>query len=252
MGSGVYILANVKFRNGLLPKTKIRLERRRRLNREKLLSAAADVIGEKGFDLATMSEITDRADVGLGTVYYYFQSKEELFIAVMESVMARLGGRIRKVTETLKDPGQLYAFGCRTVMQVASRDPRWRWLLKRTDVLADAMIRAFGRYGRDDMRQAIKAGRYKVENEELAWRMTIWCLVGVSVNLCNEQLSVVEADAVIDAAVVNILCMLGMDQAEAKIAVGGLPRQLEPEDASQKPQTRKTRSPNRRNEQYAR
>ena len=194
---------NVKFRDGLLPKTKIRIERRRRLNREKLLSAAADVIGEKGFDLATMSEITDRADVGLGTVYYYFKSKEELSIAVMELVMDRLGGRIRKVTETLKDPGQLYAFGCRTVMQVASRDPRWRWLLKRTDVLADAMIRAFGRYGRDDMRQAIKAGRYKVENEELAWRMTIWCLVGVSVNLSNEQLSVVEAEAVIDAAVVQ-------------------------------------------------
>jgi len=65
------------------------------------------------------------------------------------------------------------------------------------------------------------------------------CLVGVSVNLCNEQLSVVEADAVIDAAVVNILCMLGMDQAEAKIAVGGLPRQLEPEDSPQKPQVTK-------------
>lgn len=246
----MYFLANVKFRDGLLPKTKIRHERRRRLNHEKLLSAAVGVVGEKGFDLATMSEIADRADVGLGTVYYYFKSKEELFIAAMELVMDHLGRRIRRVTDTLTDPGQAYAFGCRTVMQVASRDPRWRWLLKRTDVFADTMIRVFGRYGRDDMRQAIKAGRYKVENLELVWRMTIWCLVGVSVNLCSEQWPVAEADAAIDAAVVNILCMLGMDQAGAKVAVGGLPRQLEPKGSPQRPKITKTRSPSRRNEQY--
>ena len=223
-------MANVKFRDGALPKANTRIERRRRLNREKLLNAAAEVVGEKGIDVATMSEITDRADVALGTVYYYFKSKEELSVAVMEWVMDRLGRRIRKVTDTLTDPGQAYAFGCRTVMEVASRDPRWRWLLKRTDVAADAMIRAFGRYGRDDMRKAIKAGRYKVENVELAWRMTIWCLVGVSVNLCNARRGIAEADAVIDAAVVHILCMLGMDYAEAEIVAGGLHLPLEPEE----------------------
>ena len=227
-------------------------ERKRRETSERIIEKGLKLFVKNGYEATTLDAIAEAAGISRRTFFYYFKSKEELSIAVMELVMDRLGARIRKVTETLNDPGQLYAFGCRTVMQVASRDPRWRWLLKRTDVLADAMIRAFGRYGRDDMRQAIKAGRYKVENEELAWRMTIWCLVGVSVNLHNEQLSVVEAEAVIDAAVVNILCMLGMDQAEAKIAVGGLPRQLEPEDASQKPQTRKTRSPNRRNEQYAR
>jgi AcrR family transcriptional regulator len=223
-------LANVKFRDGALRKPNTRIERRRRRNREKLLSAAAEVIGEKGIDVATMSEITDRADVALGTVYYYFESKEELSVAVMEWVMDRLGRRIRKVTDTLKDPGKGYAYGCRTVMEVASRDPRWHWLLKRTDVVAETMIRAFGRYGRDDMRKAIKAGRYKVENVELAWQMTIWCLVGVGVDLCKQRRSIAEADAVIDAAVVNILRMLGMDTAEAKIVARGIHLPLAPEE----------------------
>jgi AcrR family transcriptional regulator len=227
---GAYVLANVKFRDGALRKPNTRIERRRRRNREKLLRAAAEVIGEKGIDVATMSEITDRADVASGTVYYYFESKEELSVAVMEWVMDRLGRRIRKVTDTLKDPGRGYAYGCRTVMEVASRDPRWHWLLKRTDVVAETMIRAFGRYGRDDMRKAIEAGRYKVENVELAWRMTIWCLVGVGVDLCKQRRSIAEADAVIDAAVVNILRMLGMDTAEAKIVARGIHLPLAPEE----------------------
>jgi hypothetical protein len=72
------------------------------------------------------------------------------------------------------------------------------------------------------MRKAIKAGRYKVENVELAWRMTIWCLVGVGVDLCKQRRSIAEADAVIDAAVVNILRTLGMDTAEAKVVARGI------------------------------
>jgi len=218
-----------------LLKAKSRIERRRRRNREALLSAAAEVIREKGIDAATMSEITDRADVGVGTVYYYFKSKEELSVAVMEWMMGRLGSRIRKITDALEYPGQAYAFGCRTVMEIASRDPLWRWLLKRTDVLADTMIRAFGRYGRDDMRQGIKAGRYKVKNVELAWRMTIWCLVGVSVNLCEEKRTIAEADAVIKAAVIRIQCMLGMDYAEAKILASRLRAPLPPDEYASRP-----------------
>jgi AcrR family transcriptional regulator len=232
---GAYGLDKLKFRDSTLLKAKTRIERRRRRNREALLNAAAEVIGEKGIDAATMSEITNRADVGVGTVYYYFKSKEELSVAVMEWVMDRLGSRIRKVTDTLEDPGQGYAFGCRTVMEVASRDPQWRWLLKRTDVVADTMIRAFGRYGRDDMRQAIKAGRYKVKDIELAWRMTIWCLVGVSVNLCEEHRGIAKADAVIEAAVVHIQCLLGMDYAEAKILASRLRALLPPEEYASRP-----------------
>ncbi len=51
-----------------------------------------------------------------------------------------------------------------------------------------------------------------------------------SVNLCNARRGIAEADAVIDAAVVHILCMLGMDYAEAKIVAGGLHVPLEPEE----------------------
>lgn len=51
--------------------------------REKLLVAAEIEFGEKGFHEAAISGITGRAGVALGTFYVYFDSKEEIFRALV-------------------------------------------------------------------------------------------------------------------------------------------------------------------------
>lgn len=61
-----------------IPKT----ERGRR-TRNKLLEAAEIEFGEKGFHEAGISGITHRAGVALGTFYTYFDSKEEIFRALV-------------------------------------------------------------------------------------------------------------------------------------------------------------------------
>lgn len=59
-----------------------RTERGRRTLR-KLLDAAADEFGEKGFHDASVSSITRRAGVALGSFYTYFDSKDALFRALV-------------------------------------------------------------------------------------------------------------------------------------------------------------------------
>lgn len=49
----------------------------------KLLDAAAVEFGEKGFHEASISSITRRAEVALGTFYTYFDSKDALFRALV-------------------------------------------------------------------------------------------------------------------------------------------------------------------------
>src|SRR6187402_3049417 len=93
--------------------TESRNERRKRRNRRALVEAAQTVMAEKGIDSATMSEIAELADVGAGTVYNYFASKDDLAMRVMEEVMDKLAQRIEAVTDTFDDPGQVYAFGIR-------------------------------------------------------------------------------------------------------------------------------------------
>lgn len=58
---------------------------KRARTRAKLIEAAAAVIGEKGFDRASLEEIAARADMTRGAVYGNFKDKEELFLAVVET-----------------------------------------------------------------------------------------------------------------------------------------------------------------------
>jgi AcrR family transcriptional regulator len=61
-----------------IPKT-----RRGRETREKLLHAAEAEFGERGYADASIASITQRAGVALGTFYVYFESKEEIFRALV-------------------------------------------------------------------------------------------------------------------------------------------------------------------------
>ena len=49
-----------------------------------ILRSAAYLISNKGFEQTTVEDIAARAEVGVGTVYNYFGSKNELLVALME------------------------------------------------------------------------------------------------------------------------------------------------------------------------
>ncbi|MGB8818762.1 MAG: TetR/AcrR family transcriptional regulator [Rhizobiaceae bacterium] len=192
-----------------LPKGRVALRQER--NREALVQAGYTVISEKGIDSATMQEIAQLADVGAGTVYSYFKSKDELAISVMERVMHNLALRIEQVTNTFSDPAQVYAFGVRTVMDHATGDMRWKQLLNRPEVIADAMFRCLGPFAIRDLETATRAGRFKVADAALTWKMATFAIVGVSIAVTQDQMS----QSLIRETVVRLLCMTGIGEAEA-------------------------------------
>lgn len=73
----------------MAPKIVDREERRRAI-----AAAAAEVFAEKGFAGTRIADVAERAEVGKGTVYEYFRSKEELFFAVFEQVSRGLHARL--------------------------------------------------------------------------------------------------------------------------------------------------------------
>jgi len=56
--------------------------------RERILSAARDVLGEQGFAGFTVDAVADRAGVARMTVYYQFQSKGALLDALLDALAA--------------------------------------------------------------------------------------------------------------------------------------------------------------------
>src|SRR5262245_24557533 len=62
--------------------------RRRKADRPaEIVEAAMSVFAEKGFAAARLDEIAARAGVSKGAVYLYFETKEEIFRAVVERVV---------------------------------------------------------------------------------------------------------------------------------------------------------------------
>jgi AcrR family transcriptional regulator len=60
-----------------------RKEREKEQRREEILDAAQRVFFEKGLSTATMDEIAETAELSKGTLYLYYKSKEDLYLAVM-------------------------------------------------------------------------------------------------------------------------------------------------------------------------
>lgn len=58
--------------------------------RDQILEGARRVFLERGFDAASMNDICRAAGVSKGTIYVYFENKEDLFIALVEQERSRM------------------------------------------------------------------------------------------------------------------------------------------------------------------
>jgi AcrR family transcriptional regulator len=59
-------------------------------SREKILQAAFDVLGRQGYENTSIKEIAEEAGVAQGLVHYYFKSKQQLVLAVLEFVCQKV------------------------------------------------------------------------------------------------------------------------------------------------------------------
>ena len=58
--------------------------------RTRILAAALEVFASRGFEAASLREITDKAGVNVAAIHYHFGSREELIQSLMQSVSAPL------------------------------------------------------------------------------------------------------------------------------------------------------------------
>jgi AcrR family transcriptional regulator len=83
-----------------------RLQKRATRTRRRLKEAALDVFSEKSIGAATVEEITDKADLGKGTLYQHFEDKDEIVVTLVDEAVEHLIERIRgydSAPETLED-----------------------------------------------------------------------------------------------------------------------------------------------------
>ena len=142
--------------------------RRRNRTRNRLIDAAARLFAKKGIDNTRINEITDEADVGFGSFYNHFKSKEEIVEVVLADALASQGAALAAVTASLEDPAEVVAAAHRHFVGRTRTDPDWAWLLVRVSVSHTVGFGALGPFAERDIERGIKAGRFRVPNKRVA------------------------------------------------------------------------------------
>ena len=80
-----------------------RREREREERRNLILDAASDVFCAKGLAFATMDDVAAQAQLGKGTLYLYFKSREELLMGMLARLQCRLLEQFEQIGASKSD-----------------------------------------------------------------------------------------------------------------------------------------------------
>src|SRR2546421_6507692 len=72
-----------------------RISRKKARTRADLLAAARQVFAARGYHEASIAEITQAADVGVGTFYLHFRDKDEIFNTLLEEGLRDIRAQVR-------------------------------------------------------------------------------------------------------------------------------------------------------------
>jgi AcrR family transcriptional regulator len=95
----------------------MRLVLDRETRRQQILNAATRVFARKGYRHASVSDIIETAGIARGTFYLYFQSKEEIFLALIDLWFERLSRRLQESEATPWTAEEFESWRCRDLRE---------------------------------------------------------------------------------------------------------------------------------------
>lgn len=192
------------------PRSSARQSRRRAETRAKLIDSARRLFAQQGLDRTAISEITEGADVGFGSFYNHFDSKEAIATAVLTEDLAAHAAKVARLTARLEDPAEVIAAAHRYFVRLARHQPDWAWPLVRLDV-SEIMRAAVWQAASEDLQRGIAAGRLDVADVRTALMACGGALLGVMRAVLEDLLP----DDAEEHHAELMLRMLGVPAAEA-------------------------------------
>jgi AcrR family transcriptional regulator len=193
--------------------TSSRLDRRKAQTRQALIDAAISLIGAGRAEHASIQEITDTADVGFGSFYNHFESKQALFQTARIEMLERWGQAIDRACAGVTDPAEVVAASVRITGRLCSSQPELAQFLIGAGL--DILDVPFGLAprARRDLEAGQAAGHFDVANTEIALSAMTGGILALLRLRLRDPRSVTEA--LIDQWAEATLRMLGVGATEA-------------------------------------
>jgi AcrR family transcriptional regulator len=189
-----------------------RLERRKARTRAALVRSAQAFIARGKLNVPIL-DITQAADVGMGSFYNHFDSKEQLFQAAVEDALDTFGAALDRLTTDLDDPAQVFAQSFRLTGRLHRRHPELSKVLLHNGLELVGSDKGLAPRARRDIEAAARAGRFTVRDPQLAM-VTVAGAAMCLGRLLHEQPDRDDAAAA-DQVAEDLLRMLGVPPAEA-------------------------------------
>ncbi|MFE9323407.1 TetR/AcrR family transcriptional regulator [Nocardia sp. NPDC052278] len=200
-----------------------RIDRRRERTRNALIGAARKFLSE-GRSAVSIQEITDAADVGFGSFYNHFQSKEQLFDEAVRSVLQIYSEMRDEIVAMYDDPAEVFAVSFRMTGRLQRQIPEGVRVILNSGTSVLLRDEGLGPRARRDIMSAQEAGRFEPMDPDMALMAAGGALLGLLQLLDTRPEA--DAEALIDELTLRVLRMFGMNKRAAqKLVSSELPPQ---------------------------
>jgi len=188
-----------------------RHERRKARTRAALLDAARTLFALKGFEHTAVSDITEAADVGVGSFYNHFESKEDVLGALLRHVLSEQLAALDSRRYEVTDPAEAVAIAHRHWVRLTSEGPEWAWLVVRLETSFELVAATQGDSALKDLDRGIDCRRFQVASRELALQASGGALIS-AMRVMLTGYEIPDADSI---HAEGVLRMFGVPVAEA-------------------------------------
>ncbi len=200
------------------PAGKPRGERRRGDTRRRLMRAAYEIIARRGFDGLVIQDITQAADVGYGSFYNYFLSKEAIVAAVAEAARDHMADLFSRMSSQSADRAEAFGLDLRMWLHLSRTDGQWGWFALRTVLTEDDLRASIGALLKQAIDAGMADGSFKPADPEMARETIAGLLLLGTLKLVSARV----ADDYTDKLVATCLRTLGLSEEKIN-AVMALP-----------------------------
>lgn len=203
--------------------TPTRVDRRRERTRSALIGAATQFLAE-GRSAVSIQQITDAADVGFGSFYNHFESKESLFEAAVESVLTSYGDVMDALVGGYDDPAEVFAVNFRMSGRLQRIVPELVRVILNEGAGILTQDEGMAPRATRDIEAAVAAGRFDIEDVHLGLMAAGGALLGLLQMLESDPNA--DAGQLADLMTARVLRAFGIPKEEAdEICSRPLPEQ---------------------------
>ncbi|MEU4838122.1 TetR/AcrR family transcriptional regulator [Nocardia testacea] len=195
------------------PEVRTRTDRRRERTRNALLGAARKFLSE-GRSAVSIQEITDAADVGFGSFYNHFESKDQLFDEAVRSALQAYSEMRDVIVALYDDPAEVFAVSFRMTGRLQRQIPEMVRVVLNSGMSIMVRDEGLAPRARRDILAAQETGRFEPMDPDMAVMAAGGALLGLLQLLDGHPDA--DADTLSDEMTYRVLRMFGMNKRAAQ------------------------------------